>query len=543
MIEFPVVIVTILHHLLSVLPTLSPTSQRSAFLFFDTLFAIGEATTLFLYSTQWSTEDVAPFHNPNLPGTSEGSRARFLSMIQALDLSVTFTIGLFLVLLQLVKIVVFIRSRRAQRQWDFSKDVIGDPPNVWWRHPLVPFVAIFGRNLWKSRVPGESKWLSVIRGLLSLTSTAIIISFSVHQLILVPLSEVGLTQRRKIYSSEISVADLWKDTAARSHWTTIVWIPWPALNRRNYSADVQYAWEFNDWDDIVCQNAEDLYGTLYIEDLPAVGQTCMSSGYNYSSGLHTLALQINYTNLGSLNGRQAKDVMNAARVYILLASNPSDAIVQTQPIYLLPGDNIVGQVDLVFQRRSKTSIQAMIGFERHDYFFTVEPVFIRERPSLAGQAEPNIARLTVGRRVLPLPFTFLEEFRDKSVIAALSGVGGLGSFLSTLSVLLVGTSLLRALFRMKDYSPFGLLHIRMGRQIQEKCREKFPALESDLDKFGRNPGVVAYLFTTLFDVEPLGWQDELVSGVGSEGEGNGARGQTSGEGTDMLEVVTPTIVA
>ena len=44
--------------------------------------------------------------------------------------------------------------------------------------------------------------------------------------------------------------------------------------------------------------------------------------------------------------------------------------------------------------------------------------------------------------------------------------------------------------------------------MTEECRARYPALEGDLENFRRNPGVMAYLFNTLFDIEPLGWPND-----------------------------------
>lgn len=42
----------------------------------------------------------------------------------------------------------------------------------------------------------------------------------------------------------------------------------------------------------------------------------------------------------------------------------------------------------------------------------------------------------------------------------------------------------------------------------EKCRARYPALEEDLVRSQQRPGVMAYLFNTLLDMEPLGWLGE-----------------------------------
>ena len=59
----------------------------------------------------------------------------------------------------------------------------------------------------------------------------------------------------------------------------------------------------------------------------------------------------------------------------------------------------------------------------------------------------------------------------------------------------------------KPNSPFGFLHNlgSLQRQMVEECDRQYPALREDINRLEDKPGVVAYLFNTLIDMETLGY--------------------------------------
>lgn len=65
------------------------------------------------------------------------------------------------------------------------------------------------------------------------------------------------------------------------------------------------------------------------------------------------------------------------------------------------------------------------------------------RPSI-DTSDTNVATMTITIDYGGDKVKVNEEFRDKSVVSGLSAVGGLGSLLSTMFVILLGTSLMRA---------------------------------------------------------------------------------------------------
>ena len=91
--------------------------------------------------------------------------------------------------------------------------------------------------------------------------------------------------------------------------------------------------------------------------------------------------------------------------------------------------------------------------QRHDLLLLANPAHIVTRPFPFDPNDSNVSRLviTAADKAVPdfgdLGYNFMEDYHESSVLDALSGVGGLGSLLSTVLVLLMGTSLMRALIR------------------------------------------------------------------------------------------------
>lgn len=86
--------------------------------------------------------------------------------------------------------------------------------------------------------------------------------------------------------------------------------------------------------------------------------------------------------------------------------------------------------------------------QTYNDYMIFNPTQTMQNPSANG-SDPNVATLTF---VIDEPFDIMmwkvsEEFREKSVLTGLSAVGGLGSLLSTLFIILLGTSLMKATMR------------------------------------------------------------------------------------------------
>ena len=68
-------------------------------------------------------------------------------------------------------------------------------------------------------------------------------------------------------------------------------------------------------------------------------------------------------------------------------------------------------------------------------------------PLIGQTSDPNIGRLGFTLQDAINELTILQDFRSKSVLSGLSALGGLGSLLSTMLAMLLGTTLGRAISR------------------------------------------------------------------------------------------------
>lgn len=100
-----------------------------------------------------------------------------------------------------------------------------------------------------------------------------------------------------------------------------------------------------------------------------------------------------------------------------------------------------------------------------------------------------------------------QDNRTKSVIGGLSTLGGLGSILSTLLAILFGAGLTRTIIRTKPLSAFGLLHALESAEarINEECERRYPKLRDEIAALKKDPGVLAFVFDNLIDIDALGF--------------------------------------
>lgn len=158
--------------------------------------------------------------------------------------------------------------------------------------------------------------------------------------------------------------------------------------------------------------------------------------------------------------------INAAHVYVGLGEQFDFATSAVRPIRVFPGTHLLSIVDHVLRQRLKSQALATLGYEVSDIVQRVkqregslkvsqsyqhsvifEPVYTIPSP-FAHSSDPNIATLTITiERFTKREWVVNQDFRNKSVLIGLSEVGGLSSFLSTLLVMLLGTSLMKAMLR------------------------------------------------------------------------------------------------
>ncbi|KAJ2911849.1 hypothetical protein MD484_g8568, partial [Candolleomyces efflorescens] len=199
----------------------------------------------------------------------------------------------------------------------------------------------------------------------------------------------------------------------------------------------------------------------------------------------------------------------ALQVYAgLVDDSPNIFATATQPTVLLPGMNFLGLVTSSTRKRFRQPKFSSFGFFDTYDTFTVAEMNVLPLNGMMGEyqpTDPDISTLHLTYQGPPFEWKIVQDYREKSVLAGFSAVGGLGSFFSLLCAVLFGTSLFSIVLRAKPFSAFGLLHSvdTQRKEIASVSMTKYPKLEAELKALEteENRGVIALLLDTLLDLD------------------------------------------
>ncbi|KAJ3535450.1 hypothetical protein NMY22_g6487 [Coprinellus aureogranulatus] len=426
----------------------------------------------------------------------------------------------------------------SRRAWTDRVDVAQMSQDPWWKYAAF---TLLGRKLWEARVPGESSWLSVFRGIFTVLAIATMIAFATYQVIYSPVAEMGMIPHRQFRTPFFPEELLELDS--RANWTVVVLWQVREGALKSIQDAVSIDWSFDTGyyiNSTACDAMVPAQGNCDSDSANLFDLECLQSkpptGWNDCVGwdspppLRAIRVRVDFTDLfppGDSSRSQRDEVSQAVHIYVGLAEQFDAVTTATRPIHLFSGTNLLSVVDVVIRQRLKSPGLATLGFETRDSAFIIEPLYTVTN-NWSNNTNRNIGTLTISQENLRSEWTVIQDFRTKSVLAGLSGVGGLGSLFSTLLVIFLGTLLMRAAMRSKEYSPLGLLHSGMSDKMAKACREKYPELEADIIRLQRNPGLVAYLFDTLVDMGPIGHHEATPKVEGHS---------TPRESAEMVELV------
>ncbi|TEB28313.1 hypothetical protein FA13DRAFT_1873039 [Coprinellus micaceus] len=363
-----------------------------------------------------------------------------------------------------------------------------DGTRSWWRHAAH---VLFGRRLWKAHVPGESKSIFILRGFLASFAIAALILFGVYQAIIYPIFEVGRVPYRYSRTDAIlSSREL--EMLAGLNWTLIlVWQPHLGATASIIDSITVTPWWIPDshmvsTPDPACRVYDESgIARVYCEP-PWSALPAQERGYLWEDFFPNFEIRVDFTDILGFAGPRSKPsrAFDSLQVYIGLINDTQAIIENTDPILLFPGANLLGVLRPAFRE-------------------------ITPDPMLDSSGNRNISTLSLTTRGSSAGWIFIEDYRNKSVLGGLSVMGGLGSLLST-SWLLEAQSLTKLCVLMvgtKPNSPFGFLHsIRaFQKAMADRCDERYPKLWTDVQGLKANPGLSAYIFDTMIDIEPLGY--------------------------------------
>jgi hypothetical protein len=154
------------------------------------------------------------------------------------------------------------------------------------------------------------------------------------------------------------------------------------------------------------------------------------------------------------------------------------------------------------------------------------------QPDPLAPVESNTATLRLVRPSQE-PTTLLQEYQDTSVLAGISDVGGVWTFVNGVFILLFGANVAYFLFGAhlavrseadifpltkpnvgrRPLSALGALHIFQRQKLTRKWHEDFPAIQTEGGKPGsETAGIVAFIRERLVDIDDEEGEEAVASG-------------------------------
>ncbi|KAJ3507897.1 hypothetical protein NMY22_g16792 [Coprinellus aureogranulatus] len=440
-----------------------------------------------------------------------GNGQKWWSKLALLALVSVWIVALSLIALLFLK-ALDIFNKRGGRPMRQRLDVGGMPHAPRWKY-LVR--ALFGRGMYKQIVPGESKWLALLRGLLAAISVCTLVAFGIYHAIISPISEMGIVSYRSYRASSSALAGTLDEAFTnRTGWHVALRLPWGG---GPHSVNL----------------APSITAKAILDDFERLSVPCPVTG-NTVEGIAVVScptriglaprldIMVNYTTL--FGDTPSLGVSYSLAAYIGVVEDVEKIIANTDRIFLFRGAHFLAVVATNLRQQLNPGELATLGFDTYESFMVAVIRQLMPNHDTVAVNDKNLATLTILRDVFPNDWTVLRDYRSKSVLTGLSFVGGLGSFLSTLLVVMLGTSLMRSVTRSKPHSPFGFLHnLRVVQsQMVTECERMYPAIKDDIKKQKEKPGVVAYLLTTLVDMDALGFAEQDQTNRGQRESGSAA---------------------
>ncbi|KAJ2931019.1 hypothetical protein H1R20_g6097, partial [Candolleomyces eurysporus] len=420
-----------------------------------------------------------------------------------------FSIWLLTILLAVLlctKVIQLVDARGStfSQRLDILRDRVSDGPG---QERLKRLSGGESISWWR----GEPFWIAFLRGLLALLVIASLAIFGLFEIVLEPVSEMGLTPHRVFRSEYLPLT-----------FNSTTPIVWNLIVRLRESISLMPLWSvptgkdpsqgpFGPECEIIEATQDMLPKYVNLEYVEVVIFHCPprvpippDQAYSFHPLSHdrantrpNLFLKANFTGLmapGVFPNTRADMIFDSLKVYLALTNNTEDALLTTRPIPLLPGSNLVGVADLMLY---DTFMIADIPYTGP------EPGVNDPRFRLRVPTGTDVATLRIACQSDPREWTVIQDYRNKSILGGIAALGGLGAFLSIFFVIWFGNSLLGIVYRTKPLTPFGIFHHLENQKarLSTSTNEKYGALRSDLQSLKENPGLLTFIFDTLIDLD------------------------------------------
>ncbi|KAJ2923916.1 hypothetical protein H1R20_g13178, partial [Candolleomyces eurysporus] len=217
---------------------------------------------------------------------------------------------------------------------------------------------------------------------------------------------------------------------------------------------------------------------------------------------------------------------DSLKIYLALTNKIDD---ETASTLLIPGTNLVGVPDLMVRQRLKSlNVKLTIGSELiqkiYDTFLIARMAYTTPDPLAAISPDyptgPNVSTFRIVSTTFSGEWTTIQDYRTKSVMGGFAEVGGLGTFLSIVFVVLFGNSLL------------GIVYPK-ARQLEQKekeLRHALAQLQTDIDSLRPDIALIC---------ERLVLFGEIGASVSSSSLSSAKRSQIEELGNDPTNSIDP----
>ncbi|KAJ3523027.1 hypothetical protein NMY22_g11632 [Coprinellus aureogranulatus] len=392
-------------------------------------------------------------------------------------------------------------------------DIAGLRQHPWWKH-LVQ--ALLGTEMWSPNVAqvGESNWLALVRGALAAIFVCVLAAFGFYIVVIAPISEIGMRPYRQYRAASIVPPTFEGAYRNRIFKVVLVQNQRPgAIATLSSAVTVVCRWGTSEQPPETCrvENAT-LRWQQIIPTWDVAVATCPQPLPGETNTVNpTFDITVNHRGLA---GDTPDWALSSISVYLGLTSDIEKVFYNTEAIVVVQGTRLLAIVGVMLRQLLKPVGLATLGFENSERFLVASIKQTMPDPRPTPETDLTTSMLRIVMEDITPEVNVVQDYRSKSVITGFSFVGGLGSFLSTLLAILLGTSLMGAVIRSKPHSPFGFLHNIRSLQVQmvAECEKMYPRLRKDIEELEKNAGAVAYILHTLLDMEAMGYSAQIGRG-------------------------------
>ncbi|KJA25454.1 hypothetical protein HYPSUDRAFT_213835 [Hypholoma sublateritium FD-334 SS-4] len=367
-----------------------------------------------------------------------------------------------------------------------------------------------------------------IRGLLAIIVLSAVLFYTLSNVIFAPVKETALSPVKSFRISGYTPSDLledinipaWDVTYALPYESSITGADLTSLISQDqfFSAvNVTAVWPSNIL--LLVNNSELVLPVCHQKALPDA-HTGVPYYFYHCPPIPTETsyilpdLQIN-VDFGPLMDVLSNIAQASARtqlpLLIGLANDLYDDIIRTVPVTFLPGVNMAASVIVDVRQVYTNGALAALGiFEITRTFWL--PRLVAFYPDTAATfTGSNLSSLNIFWQRNYGELAFVQDYRENSVVAGFSSVGGLWTAFSGIFAIIFGASMLHTLYGSKPLSIFGIAHQFQAETMKKEAKRLYPNIMEE-NRSLEQRGLLSLLRDHLIDLSFLDDKNDNSSG-------------------------------